>query len=99
MLVLNNTVFQTANRLCRGLLFVLFIHLTGPDLCTSATETLCPRNSLCINTLGSYSCVCQHGHYDVSSFIKPPVASHPACNGEAHIQRNRASLQVKGLFR
>ncbi|XP_044042924.1 uncharacterized protein LOC122871633 [Siniperca chuatsi] len=55
------------------------IHWNGPDLCAFPKRTLCPRNSLCINTLGSYTCVCQHGYYDVSSVIKPTVASHPAC--------------------
>ncbi|XP_031732724.1 uncharacterized protein LOC116399603 [Anarrhichthys ocellatus] len=56
------------------------IHWKGPDLCASSRRTLCPRNSLCINTLGSYTCVCQHGYYDVSSFIEPPAASYPVCN-------------------
>lgn len=79
-------LFQTANRLCRHLPFIVFVYLSGPDLCASAEHALCPRNSLCINTLGSYTCVCQHGYYDVSSFIKSPVASHPVCNGEAQIQ-------------
>ncbi|XP_034721257.1 uncharacterized protein LOC117939989 [Etheostoma cragini] len=56
------------------------IHWEGPDLCASSKRTLCPPNSLCINTLGSYACLCQHGYYDVSSVIEPPVASHPVCN-------------------
>ncbi|XP_040028878.2 uncharacterized protein LOC120817111 isoform X1 [Gasterosteus aculeatus] len=56
------------------------IHWNGPDLCASSKRPLCPRNSLCINTLGSYTCVCQHGYYDVTSIMEPPVASHPVCN-------------------
>lgn len=56
------------------------IHWNGPDLCASSKQPLCPRNSLCINTLGSYTCVCQHGYYDVTSVIEPPAASHPVCN-------------------
>ncbi|XP_047431511.1 uncharacterized protein LOC125000160 [Mugil cephalus] len=54
------------------------IYWDGPDLCAS-DPTLCPRNSLCINTLGSYSCVCQDGFYDTSPFTQRPVASHPVC--------------------
>lgn len=57
--------------------------LSGPDLCAFVTSwTLCPQNSQCINTLGSYSCVCKPGYYDVSSFVKPSVV-HPVCNGKA----------------
>ncbi|XP_068163619.1 uncharacterized protein [Antennarius striatus] len=56
------------------------IHWNGPDLCTSPQQPLCPRNSLCINSLGSYLCVCQHGYYDVSSIIESPAASRPVCN-------------------
>ncbi|KAL6117081.1 uncharacterized protein ACO6RY_14943 [Pungitius sinensis] len=56
------------------------IYWNGPDLCASSKRTFCPLNSLCINTLGSYTCVCQHGYYDVSAVMEPPVASHPVCN-------------------
>ncbi|KAM8740487.1 uncharacterized protein AB9X84_020315 [Acanthopagrus schlegelii] len=55
------------------------IYWDGPDLCAFSIQSLCPRNSLCINTPGSYTCVCRQGYYDVSSFIKPS-ASHPVCN-------------------
>lgn len=68
----------------------LFV-FTGPDLCASSQHTLCPQNSLCINTLGSYICVCKHGYYDVSAFITPHVASHPVCNG-------KKLLPLSGLF-
>lgn len=54
--------------------------LLGPDLCASK-QPLCSHNSLCINTLGSYSCVCQHGYYDVSSVTERAPASHPVCQG------------------
>lgn len=53
----------------------------GHDMCASFKHTVCPRNSLCINTLGSFTCVCQHGHYDVSLVIEPRLASNPICNG------------------
>ncbi|KAM6961518.1 uncharacterized protein LKV04_020529 [Tautogolabrus adspersus] len=56
------------------------IHWDGPDLCASSKHALCPPKSLCINTLGSYKCVCRHGYYDVSSLIKPRAVSSPHCN-------------------
>ncbi|AWO97830.1 zona pellucida protein D' isoform 3 [Scophthalmus maximus] len=56
------------------------IHWNGHDMCASFKHTVCPRNSLCINTLGSFTCVCQHGHYDVSLVIEPRLASNPICN-------------------
>lgn len=64
-------------------IYPCFLCLTGPDLYVSSKETVCPRNSLCINALGSYTCVCRHGYYNVSSFVKPPVASRLVCNGKA----------------
>ncbi|CAJ1055608.1 uncharacterized protein LOC117805478 [Xyrichtys novacula] len=53
------------------------LHWEGPDLCASSK---CPRHSLCINTLDSYMCMCQHGYYDVSSVVKPAAVSLPLCN-------------------
>ncbi|XP_029681702.1 uncharacterized protein [Takifugu rubripes] len=51
-----------------------------PDLCASSKHALCPPNSLCVNTLGYYTCVCQHGYYDVRFFMQPQVLQHPVCN-------------------
>nr|XP_019955532.1 PREDICTED: uncharacterized protein LOC109637536 isoform X2 [Paralichthys olivaceus] len=56
------------------------IHWNGHDLCSAFKHKVCPRNSLCINTLGSFACVCQHGYYDVRAVIEPRVASNPICN-------------------
>lgn len=65
----------------KNLQFPVVFLFSGPDLCAFSIQSLCPRNSQCINTPGPYTCVCQQGYYDVSSFIKP-VASHPVCNGK-----------------
>ncbi|CAB1454943.1 unnamed protein product [Pleuronectes platessa] len=56
------------------------IHWDGQDLCSASIHKLCPRNSLCINTLGSFTCVCQHGFYDVRAVSEPRMASNPICN-------------------
>ncbi|XP_059182114.1 uncharacterized protein LOC131960859 isoform X2 [Centropristis striata] len=73
------------------------IHWEGPDLCASPKRTLCPHNSLCINTLGSYTCVCQHGYYDVSSVIKPPATSHPVCNEKGLFSQCLDKLVTGGI--
>ncbi|XP_035537038.1 uncharacterized protein LOC118342556 [Morone saxatilis] len=73
------------------------IHWDGPDLCASSSQTLCPRNSLCINTLGSYTCVCRHGYYNVSSFFEPPVASHPVCNEKGIFSQCLGKLVTGGI--
>ncbi|XP_042259731.1 uncharacterized protein LOC121891067 isoform X1 [Thunnus maccoyii] len=73
------------------------IYWDGPDLCASSTQTLCPRNSLCVNTLGSYTCVCQHGYYDVSSVIEPPVSSHPVCNEKGLFSQCLDKLMTGGI--
>ncbi|XP_049617620.1 uncharacterized protein [Syngnathus scovelli] len=56
------------------------IYWDGPDLCASSTRALCPHNSQCINTLGSFHCACKMGYYDVSAVLQAPVPSRPVCN-------------------
>ncbi|XP_061662672.1 uncharacterized protein LOC133493380 isoform X2 [Syngnathoides biaculeatus] len=56
------------------------LYWDGPDVCTSTTRALCPQNSHCINTLGSFHCVCNPGYYDVSAALQGPVPSDPVCN-------------------
>ncbi|XP_018552655.1 uromodulin-like 1 [Lates calcarifer] len=73
------------------------IHWDGHDLCASAQHTLCPRNSLCLNTLGSFTCVCQHGYYDVSPVIEPPTASHPVCNEDGLFSQCLDKLMTGGI--
>ncbi|XP_051810454.1 uncharacterized protein LOC110945865 [Acanthochromis polyacanthus] len=72
------------------------IYWDGPDLCASK-QTVCPRNSLCINTLGSYSCVCHHGFYDVSSVMEPPAASHPVCKEKGLFSQCLDKLMTGGI--
>ncbi|KAI9527855.1 hypothetical protein NQZ68_026903 [Dissostichus eleginoides] len=55
------------------------IHWDGPDVCASFQQYVCPSDSLCINTFGSYTCVCKHEHYDVSSVSEPLPTSNPLC--------------------
>lgn len=90
----------------RALVYVTFpFCLSGPDLCALVTSwTLCPQNSQCINTLGSYSCVCKPGYYDVSSLVKPSVV-HPVCNGKAALcpvisggKERRLQVRIGGIF-
>ena len=59
----------------------IILFLSGQDLCSASKHKVCPRNSLCINTLGSFACVCQHGFYDVRAVSKIRGASKPICNG------------------
>ncbi|XP_071330885.1 uncharacterized protein [Trachinotus anak] len=73
------------------------IHWDGHDLCASFKHTLCSRNSLCINTLGSFTCVCQHGYYDVSPVIQPAVASHPICNEKGLFSQCLDKLMTGGI--
>ncbi|KAK6314560.1 hypothetical protein J4Q44_G00140890 [Coregonus suidteri] len=57
------------------------IYWDDPDECATPDLNRCDSNSLCVNTLNSYTCVCQHGFYDVGpAFVPPPTpASHPVC--------------------
>uniref|UniRef100_A0AAZ3P6Q1 Uromodulin-like 1 n=1 Tax=Oncorhynchus tshawytscha TaxID=74940 RepID=A0AAZ3P6Q1_ONCTS len=57
------------------------IYWDDPDECATPELNRCDANSLCVNTLNSYTCVCQHGFYDVGpAFVPPPTpASHPVC--------------------
>ncbi|KAL0963147.1 hypothetical protein UPYG_G00350350 [Umbra pygmaea] len=49
-----------------------------PDECATPDLNRCDSESLCINTLDSYTCVCPHGLYDVSSAFDLPQAPPPA---------------------
>ncbi|XP_034382705.1 zona pellucida sperm-binding protein 4-like [Cyclopterus lumpus] len=73
------------------------IYWNGPDLCASSKPPPCPRNSLCINTLGSYSCVCHHGYYDVSAVISPPAASRPVCNEKGLFSQCLGKMVTGGI--
>ncbi|XP_051912052.1 uncharacterized protein LOC127594123 [Hippocampus zosterae] len=56
------------------------VYWLGPDLCAPSRRALCPQNSQCVNTLGSFHCACNLGYYDVSAVLQPPVPSYPLCN-------------------
>ncbi|KAG7215847.1 hypothetical protein INR49_021819, partial [Caranx melampygus] len=71
------------------------IHWDGHNLCASVE--LCPRNSLCINTLSSFICVCQHGYYDISPLIQRAVASHPVCSEKGLYSQCRDKLMTGGI--
>ncbi|XP_041637324.1 uncharacterized protein LOC121505835 [Cheilinus undulatus] len=73
------------------------IHWDGPDLCASSKHKLCPHHSLCINTLGSFICICQHGFYDVSSVIKPRAGLHPQCNEKGLFSQCLDKLVTGGI--
>uniref|UniRef100_A0A8C5NDB3 ZP domain-containing protein n=2 Tax=Gouania willdenowi TaxID=441366 RepID=A0A8C5NDB3_GOUWI len=72
------------------------IYWDGPDLCTSG-HSLCPHHSLCINTLDSFTCVCQHGYYDISSAIESPAASQPTCKENGLFSHCRSKLMIGGV--
>ncbi|KAK7878138.1 hypothetical protein WMY93_031219 [Mugilogobius chulae] len=60
------------------------IHWTGPDLCLSSP---CPKNSVCLNSLGSFSCLCREGHYDVRAFVRTSGSALPVCNDKGMFSR------------
>ncbi|KAK5607695.1 hypothetical protein CRENBAI_024056 [Crenichthys baileyi] len=72
------------------------IYWDGPNLC-AFKQAFCPRNSFCINTLGSYLCVCQDGYYDVSSFIDMPAASHPVCKDKGLFSQCLDDVMTGGI--
>ncbi|XP_015830610.3 uncharacterized protein [Nothobranchius furzeri] len=72
------------------------IYWEGPDFCSSR-QLLCPQNSACINTLGSYLCVCQHGYHDVSSFIEAPAALHPVCKDKGLFNQCLHKVMTGGI--
>uniref|UniRef100_A0A915KRW0 EGF-like calcium-binding domain-containing protein n=1 Tax=Romanomermis culicivorax TaxID=13658 RepID=A0A915KRW0_ROMCU len=45
--------------------------------CLNAT-VICPKNSDCYDTPGSYRCVCNRGFRNVA----PPTAPRPFCQGD-----------------
>ncbi|KAJ8386072.1 hypothetical protein AAFF_G00177610 [Aldrovandia affinis] len=47
------------------------IYWDDSDECDSPTQNDCGSNSLCINTLDSFTCVCKPGYYDTSPFLGP----------------------------
>ncbi|XP_058479744.1 uncharacterized protein LOC131455897 isoform X1 [Solea solea] len=73
------------------------IYWDGPDLCLSLKYTSCPRNSLCVNTLGSFTCVCRHGYYDVSSVTERQVTSQPICNEKGLFSQCLDKLMTGGI--
>ncbi|XP_061618426.1 uncharacterized protein LOC133472092 isoform X2 [Phyllopteryx taeniolatus] len=56
------------------------LYWDGPDVCATSARASCPQNSECVNTLGSFHCVCNLGYYDVSAVLQAPVPPHPVCN-------------------
>ncbi|XP_021180623.2 uncharacterized protein LOC105937844 [Fundulus heteroclitus] len=72
------------------------IYWDGPKLCASK-QPVCPPNSLCINMLDSYSCICKGGYYDVSSFIDLPAASHPVCKDKGLFSQCLDKVMTGGI--
>ncbi|XP_030576299.1 uncharacterized protein LOC115773608 [Archocentrus centrarchus] len=72
------------------------LYWEGPDLCASK-KTLCSHNSLCINTLGSFSCVCQRDYYDVSSVTEHHPASRPVCEEKGLFSQCLEKLMAGGI--
>lgn len=73
------------------------VHWEGPDLCQYRP---CPQNSLCLNTLDAYSCLCRKDHYDVRAFMKRRAASDsPVCNDKGLFSRCLDKQLVGGISR
>ncbi|XP_048864455.1 uncharacterized protein LOC125738949 isoform X2 [Brienomyrus brachyistius] len=71
------------------------IYWDDPDECASYELNRCDSSSTCINTLLSYTCVCQEGYYDVGRFLIPPVPS--ACYKNGMFVECKESLVAGGL--
>ncbi|XP_063074242.1 uncharacterized protein LOC134464837 [Engraulis encrasicolus] len=50
------------------------IYWDDPDECSLLVPSPCAPHSVCINTLDSYTCVCQKGYYDISPLLTPNTA-------------------------
>lgn len=71
------------------------INWEGPDLCRPSP---CPQNSLCLNTLGAFSCLCRQDHYNVRAFMKKPAASKsPLCHDKGLFSRCLDKQLVGGI--
>ncbi|XP_053719512.1 pancreatic secretory granule membrane major glycoprotein GP2-like [Synchiropus splendidus] len=71
------------------------IHWTGPDLCSSRRR--CPRNSLCLNTLGSFACLCQQGYYDVSPVLQMKTPRTPVCHENGLFSQCLERMMIGGI--
>ncbi|XP_023666752.2 uncharacterized protein [Paramormyrops kingsleyae] len=71
------------------------IYWDDPDECGSYELNWCDSSSTCINTLLSYTCVCQEGYYNVGHFLIPPVPS--ACYKNGMFVECKESLVAGGL--
>uniref|UniRef100_A0AAV2J198 Uromodulin-like 1 n=1 Tax=Knipowitschia caucasica TaxID=637954 RepID=A0AAV2J198_KNICA len=68
------------------------IHWPGPDLCSSSP---CLQNSVCLNTLGSFICLCTDGYYDVRPFVKE--SEQPVCNDKGMFSHCLNQLLMGGV--
>ncbi|KAJ8245264.1 hypothetical protein GJAV_G00268880 [Gymnothorax javanicus] len=67
------------------------LHWNDPDECSSSAQDQCGSNSVCINTLDSFTCVCQSGYYDLSPFLQP------ACQENALFTQCPGGLAAGGV--
>ncbi|KAG9342606.1 hypothetical protein JZ751_016043 [Albula glossodonta] len=47
------------------------IYMDDPDECNIPGLSKCGPHSVCVNTLDSFTCLCETGYYDVSPFLGP----------------------------